>query len=574
MASSDEDEFLGFTADDISFHGSDLDSDLSVSDSESDEEDIPLQFLRPLSSLLGEKGGGDLAVPESATTTTTPDLTPRKWTKQLERVTVNTFQQQTGPVNILAADKKELDFLNLLFPGSFYEILSEQTNLYAQQCIVRKPDSNWKPVSKVEIKAFVGIHIFMSIVQLPCYKLYWSTDSLYRIPSVSNIMTRDRFSKILQYFHCNDSLSNPPKGQDGHDKLHHVRNIFDAVQQNLVNNYRPHRDVAVDEAMIPFRGRIGYRQYLPAKPCKFGVKVWELADSTNGYVYQMQVYTGKKDTGREVGLASRVVWDLTRLLSGNNHHVYMDNYFSSPSLFEDLLSDGIYAAGTCRVNRRGWPDGLFKNCIKKEKGTSKAYQKGNLVATSWYDNRQVNFLSTNSDPNITVQMKRRQKDGSRTDVPAPEVVGKYGENMNGVDHGDQLRMQYSTTRRSKKFWKYLFWFLFDTSLSCAFILMKESPNHALKSKTGKDKTRTQLEFRQNLARQLIGGYHQKRKHEVSTKDKCGKSHWPVPMPKSRRCKLCQTKKVRKESKYGCKICDVNLCVECFESYHLEVYTEE
>ena len=47
--------------------------------------------------------------------------------------------------------------------------------------------------------------------------------------------------------------------------------------------YSPHREVTVDEAMIAFRGRLSFRQYLPAKPTKYGIKVWVREDSTNGF---------------------------------------------------------------------------------------------------------------------------------------------------------------------------------------------------------------------------------------------------------------------------------------------------
>ncbi|CAI7988607.1 hypothetical protein GBAR_LOCUS21 [Geodia barretti] len=36
----------------------------------------------------------------------------------------------------------------------------------------------------------------------------------------------------------------------------------------------------------------------------------------------------------------------------------MDNFFTSPALFMDLLQDGIYACGTVRSNRRGFPQDL------------------------------------------------------------------------------------------------------------------------------------------------------------------------------------------------------------------------
>ena len=56
--------------------------------------------------------------------------------------------------------------------------------------------------------------------------------------------------------------------------------------------------------------------------------MWVRADSTNGYVSQFQVYTGKESSSTEKGLGSRVVKDLTATIQHRNHHVYCDNFFS------------------------------------------------------------------------------------------------------------------------------------------------------------------------------------------------------------------------------------------------------
>ena len=48
--------------------------------------------------------------------------------------------------------------------------------------------------------------------------------------------------------------------------------------------------------LIPFKGRLGYKQYqyMKNKCTKWGVKVFVLSDATNGYVYRLQIYTGKQ----------------------------------------------------------------------------------------------------------------------------------------------------------------------------------------------------------------------------------------------------------------------------------------
>ena len=47
-------------------------------------------------------------------------------------------------------------------------------------------------------------------------------------------------------------------------------------------------------------------------------------------------------------------------------------------------------------------------------------------------------------------------------------------NMGGVDRGDQLRGYYSCRSKSRKFYKYIFYFLLDTTITNAYIL-SESP---------------------------------------------------------------------------------------------------
>jgi hypothetical protein len=44
-----------------------------------------------------------------------------------------------------------------------------------------------------------------------------------------------------------------------------------------LDNYNPNKEQSIDEGMIAFKGRLSFKQYLPAKPTKFGIKVWERA---------------------------------------------------------------------------------------------------------------------------------------------------------------------------------------------------------------------------------------------------------------------------------------------------------
>ena len=132
--------------------------------------------------------------------------------------------------------------------------------------------------------------------------------------------------------------------------------MIEEISKSLLHNYDVSRDVVVDEAMIPFKGRSYLKQYLPKKPVKWGIKAWCLADSHNGYVQKVDVYAGKTMGERkDWNMGEQVVLDLTYHLRGQYHHVYCDNFFTSSRLLEELLANGIYGCGTVRQNTKGYP---------------------------------------------------------------------------------------------------------------------------------------------------------------------------------------------------------------------------
>ena len=138
--------------------------------------------------------------------------------------------------------------------------------------------------------------------------------------------------------------------------------------------------------------------------------------------------------------------------------------------------------------------------------------------------------------------------------------------MNGVDRADQLRTEYSTYCSSKKWWQYLFWFLVDVSVANSFICMKESPNHIVQSRRGRVLQRTMLQFRQNLAKQLIGEERCERKRKLPpSTDPQGLAHFPRAATKGR-CIQCRVRGRRSEPKWVCSGCGVHLCVQCFLPY--------
>ena len=206
--------------------------------------------------------------------------------------------------------------------------------------------------------------------------------------------------------------------------------------------------------MVKYKGRLGFKQYMPMKPVKRVP-----ADATNGFVSTMQVYTGKNDGGQpENGLGHCVICNLVSNLKGKNYHIFCDNFFTSVWLAKDWLSDKLYLCGTTHASRTDFSKDLKANKPEVKSlrhGESVFRRKGKIVASMWKDKKAVAFISTHCNARGNKTIHRKQKDGTYIEVPSLLVVKPYNQYMGGVDHSDQMRQYYDTSRQANKWWRYL-----------------------------------------------------------------------------------------------------------------------
>lgn len=73
------------------------------------------------------------------------------------------------------------------------------------------------------------------------------------------------------------------------DKLAPITDIWELFVAQLPKFYIPGTDITVDEQLLPFRGKCPFRQYIPTKPAKYGIKVWSACDSETSYPLKGEV---------------------------------------------------------------------------------------------------------------------------------------------------------------------------------------------------------------------------------------------------------------------------------------------
>ena len=187
------------------------------------------------------------------------------------------------------------------------------------------------------MSAFLAIFLVMGVKKLPSIDMYWSGNKMVGCPWISQTMTRDRFQLINRFLHIVDNTLAIPKGSPGYNPLFKVQPILDHLKSKFSEYYYPSKCLSIDEAMIAFNGRLSFKQYMPSKPTKFGIKCWEICDSLNGYCLNFDVYTGKNHgENSRYGLGFDVVSKLAQEYLHKFHCIYTDRFFTGIDIVEFL----------------------------------------------------------------------------------------------------------------------------------------------------------------------------------------------------------------------------------------------
>ena len=133
-------------------------------------------------------------------------------------------------------------------------------------------------------------------------------------------------------------------------------------QNNCKNNFQPFEYVTIDEQLLGFRGRCPFKQYIPTKPDKYGIKIWICADVKTYYIYNCMPYLGRQPGElRQENVGAKVVCDLLEPLYNSGRNVTVDNFFASIPLANELLSKKITLVGTLRKNKSEIPAEFLPN---------------------------------------------------------------------------------------------------------------------------------------------------------------------------------------------------------------------
>lgn len=302
----------------------------------------------------------------------------KKWSQGDEMPSLNQhfqFIEEPGyrpPVDHMPI--KELDFFILLFSEEIMKSVIDETNRNAD---IRKMQNMpftksstwryWKPLTVETFKAFLGVIIAMALNPKTCLEDYFTNDWVSNQPFFKQIFSRNYF--MLVYWNLQIAGRSPESAMSQRTKSYKVRDFLKKLETNFMEYYTPNQVISIEECTIGFKGRVSFRVYNKDKPQKWGIKVYAMADAKNGYVTSMEPYFGRHTTDLllypDLPVTARVVLTLSNKLKdypqqGIGYHIYVDRFYSSIILADEMSKNQFYVTDTVMSNRQRLPQDVKK----------------------------------------------------------------------------------------------------------------------------------------------------------------------------------------------------------------------
>ena len=127
-----------------------------------------------------------------------------------------------GTKSFKGTDQLPSQIMNLSTPYSFFtyffsddilQSIVDQSNLYSLQLNPNKPAN----ITQQDLRKYLGICIYMSIVHMPRIRSYWSSNLGFA--QVKEALSERKFDKIRQFLHFNDNSNILPRDNPNYDKL-------------------------------------------------------------------------------------------------------------------------------------------------------------------------------------------------------------------------------------------------------------------------------------------------------------------------------------------------------------------
>ncbi|XP_030758825.1 piggyBac transposable element-derived protein 4-like [Sitophilus oryzae] len=373
-----------------------------------------------------------------------------------------------GPKGAAREKKSEIDIYNLFLDDSIINIIVTSTNIYIDKIrskFARERDARY--TDSIEIRSFIGLLYLIGTLRSSRKNLskLWDNSRGNGLEACYLTMSEKRFRFLIRCLRFDNIQDRPARREL--DKLAAIREVLELFNNKFQSLFTPGEYLTVDEQLLAFRGNCSFRQYIPSKPAKYGLKVFAMCDSKTAYTVSLEPYVGKQPPGpyEQSNSGEDIVLRLVAPVEGTNRNITADNWFTSLSLAKSLKTKKLTYVGTIRANKRELPKEFLPSKTREIKSSLFGFQDdATLVSYCPKKNKSVLVLSTMHFDNAI--------DDSTGIEKKPDIITFYNMTKIGVDLLDQLCQNYDVSRNSRRWPMVLFYDFLNISAINAYCIHK------------------------------------------------------------------------------------------------------
>lgn len=483
-----------------------------------------------------------------------------KWNKHQSKKSVrlgreNIIKEVPGVQGIAKEMKNPLEIWSCFFDD---EMLCTIVNCTNKKINTISGNSSRERDAKVtdipEIKALLGLLYLAGVRHANHLNIYdlWKVNGT-GIEAFRLTMNIQRFRFLLRNITFDDIETREQRRTT--DKLALIRYFVEKFNENSKKYYTHSEYVTVDEKLEAFRGRCGFRQYIPSKPNKYGIKIFALSDAKFYYTSHIEVYVGEQPEGpfRKDNSGKSIVERLSEHIYESGRNITVDNWFTSLPLAKSLKEKRLSILGTIRKNKKELPlDFVVRG--SRPIGSSMFGFGEYCTLLSYLPKKNKNILLISS---------MHRDDVIDESCGKPEIIVDYNKSKGGVDVVDKLCAQYNCARNTRRWPMVVFYSLLNMAAINSNIIYL-SNNKEIKP--------NRRHFLENLSAELLLDYQKQRVlskfipqsikvrlEEICNIGKEEATQAKINPTESGRCSQCSWKKNRK-TRYSCKCCGAFLCL--------------
>lgn len=281
-----------------------------------------------------------------------------------------------GVIGDAKGAKTELESWSCIINDAMFDITVCHINQYISSITDKfshERDANF--TDKIEIKAFIGLLYLAGVLHSNRQNLkeLWGTDG-FGVDLFHTVMNL-RFKFLIRCLRFDNK--NTREERKIHDKIAPIREIFTLFVENCKKHYSSGQNVTIDEKLEGFRGKCSFKQFIPSKPNKYGIKIHALADARVFCSVNLEIYAGKQPDGKYFlsNKPTDIVMRLAEPIFNSGHNITADNWFSSIELVNLLKPKKLSYVGTLRKNQPQLPPAFVTTRGRKVKSSYFGFNK-------------------------------------------------------------------------------------------------------------------------------------------------------------------------------------------------------